>query len=186
MTTLESEAPPDEVGWRLRAELQRDARLSYSELGRRVGLSPPAVIERLRRMEATGLITGYRAQVDLHKLGLPVQAIIRLSTGEGGCARFVETAKKFPEILECHRVTGGDSYVMKVAVASVGHLESLLDRLSPHGVTTTSVVLSTPVGGRVIEPLLGGNGASGGNGLNGASANGAGNGANGRARKARA
>jgi Lrp/AsnC family leucine-responsive transcriptional regulator len=152
MTTLDSERVLDDVGWRLLGELQRDARLSYSELGRRVGLSAPAVIERLRRMETLGFISGYHAQLNLGRLGLAVQAIIRLRPSERGRAGLPGALEQVPEILECHRVTGDDCYVMRVAVPSVQHLEALLDRLSPHGATTTSIVLSTPVNGRVVGP----------------------------------
>src|SRR5919109_777696 len=150
MTTFDSAL--DDVGWRLLCELQENARLSYSELGRRVGLTAPAVAERLRRMEEAGVVAGYRVDLRLDKIGLPLTAIIRLTCAEGWCARFgALVAKDFPETLECYRVAGSDSYVMKVAVASVQHLEGLIDRLNPYGETTTSLVLSTPVAHRKIE-----------------------------------
>src|SRR6266852_1986704 len=132
--------------------MQENARVSYSELGRRVGLTAPAVAERVKRMEEAGIIQGYRVDLNLEKIGVPMQAYVRLATDERMCLRFGGIARDFPEILECHRVTGGDSYIMKVAVASVRHLELLLDRLMQYGNTVTSMVLSTTVTNRVIAP----------------------------------
>lgn len=142
----------DETGWRILAELQADARLPYSELGRRVGLSAPAVIERVKRLEAAGVITGYRAEVNPAKLGLPLLAIIQIRASGEQCGRIGALVKPFPEVLECHRLTGDTSCVLKVAARSPEHLESLIDRLSPYGSTTTSLVLSTPVPPRGVDP----------------------------------
>jgi Lrp/AsnC family leucine-responsive transcriptional regulator len=147
---LESELILDDVAWRLLAELQANARISFSELGRRVGLSAPAVAERVRRMEEAGIIAGYHVELNLEKLGFPLQAIIRVATDERQCQAFGPLARDIPEVLECHRVTGGDSYICKVAVGSVRHLEQLLDRLMAYGQTVTSVVLSSPVTHRVV------------------------------------
>ena len=147
----------DDVGWQMLRELQIDARISFSELGRRVGLSSPAVAERVRRMEEAGIITGYRACVDPAAVGLPILAIIRLSANDcGWTSERMRTAyeAEFPELLECHRVTGQDSMVMKVAVRSMAHLEELLDRLTTYGTSTTSMVLSSPVEGRVISRAM--------------------------------
>jgi Lrp/AsnC family transcriptional regulator, leucine-responsive regulatory protein len=141
----------DDVGWRILHELQRNARLSFAELGRRAGLSVPAVAERVRKMEEAGIITGYRAQVDLGKVGLPIRAIIRMSVVGDVFSRITAAVKGMPEVLECHRGTGGDSFTMKVAVASVEHLESLIDRLTPFGTPSTSIVLSSPVARRDVE-----------------------------------
>jgi len=141
----------DDVGWRILAALQDNGRLSFAELGRRVNLSLPAVAERVRRMEEAGVITGYHAAVDMGKLGLPIGAFIRVSTSKEGCARVTALAAERPEIRECHRVTGTDSYIMKVAVASMAHLEELIDRLMPLGPFATSIVLSSPVVKRVVD-----------------------------------
>ncbi len=134
------------------AELQQNARLSYSELGRRVGLTPPAVAERIHRMEEAGIIEGYRAVVNLERIGLPLLALIRIACNEHNCQQFGALAKDIPEILECCRVTGGDSYIAKVAVTSVQHLESLIDRLMLYGETITALVLSSPVTHRIVLP----------------------------------
>lgn len=141
----------DAKGWALLRELQLDARLSFAELGRRVGLSTPAVAERVRNLEAAGVLTGYRAEVDPRKVGLPILAIVRLNVVGDVLPRVTALVRALPEVLECHRGTGGDSFTLKVAVATVGHLEALIDRLTPFGTTSTSVVLSSPVARRAIE-----------------------------------
>lgn len=148
---LEIERLLDETGWHILEALQENARLSYSELGQRVGLSSPAVAERVRRMEDAGIITGYRAEVNTAKIGYPIIAIIRISTLPGErCTRFNAEAQEIPEVLECYRVTGSDSLIMKVMASSIEHLESLIDRLSEHGQLTTSIVLSAPVTRRIV------------------------------------
>ena len=148
---LENERLLDETGWHILEALQENARLSFSELGQRVGLSSPAVAERVRRMEDAGIITGYRAEVNTSKIGYPITAIIRINNSPGQrCTRLTASAQEIPEVLECYRVTGSDSLVMKVMASSVEHLESLIDRLSEHGQLTTSIVLSTVVGRRIV------------------------------------
>ena len=148
---LENERLLDETGWHILEALQENARLSYSELGQRVGLSSPAVAERVRRMEDAGIITGYRAEVNTAKIGYPITAIIRISNSPGErCTRINASAQEIPEVLECHRVTGSDSLIMKIMASSVEHLESLIDKLSEHGQLTTSIVLSTVVGRRIV------------------------------------
>ena len=144
----------DAKGWALLRELQLDARLSFSELGRRVGLSTPAVAERVRNLQSAGVIVGYRAEVDPRKLGLPILAIVRLNVMGDVLPRVIARVRGMPEVLECHRGTGGDSFTMKVAVATVVHLEALIDRLTPFGTTSTSIVLSSPVERRIIEKAV--------------------------------
>jgi Lrp/AsnC family leucine-responsive transcriptional regulator len=141
----------DEIDWKILTELQTDARTSFAELGRRVGLTTPAVIERVRKLEDARIITGYRAEIDTAKIGLPITAFIRMSIEKIDYSHIIEVVKESNEVLECHRGTGGDSFIMKVAVADVGHLQTLIDKLTPYGITTTSIVLSSPVKSRVIE-----------------------------------
>lgn len=141
----------DEIDWKLLKELQQDARMTYAAMGRRVGLTTPAVIERVHKLEDAGIITGYRADLDLSKVGLPVTAFLRMSITGVDYSHIVEVAQESDEVLECHRGTGGDSFIMKVAVESVEHLQTLIDKLTPYGITTTSIVLSSPVKKRVIE-----------------------------------
>ncbi|HVM11892.1 MAG TPA: Lrp/AsnC family transcriptional regulator [Actinomycetota bacterium] len=151
MFALEHERVLDETGWRILAELQEDGRISLSELGRRVALTPPAVAERVRRMEEAGIIKGYRAEIDRSRVGLPITVYIRWTATGNDCAALGEVAREIPEIVECHRVTGEESYVVKAAVRSVGHLEELINRLMPHGETKTSMVLSSAVEHRPVE-----------------------------------
>ena len=146
-----SEKLLDEIGWKILRELQENARVSFAELGRRVSLSIPAVTERVRRMEDEGIISGYHAKVNVEKIGLPITAFIRMNIVGDMTPRLTAFLKELPEISECHRGTGGDSFIMKVNVASVHHLERLIDRLLPFGTTTTSIVLSSPVAKRNLE-----------------------------------
>ena len=141
----------DDVGWRILAALQADARLSFSELGRRVGLSPPAAAERVRRLEDAGIITGYRAELDPEKLGFAVSAIIRVSAPEQHFARLKALAAGLVEVREAHHVTGPDSLVLKVSAISVGHLEGVIEQLGRYGTPTTAVILSSPVRGRAVQ-----------------------------------
>jgi Lrp/AsnC family leucine-responsive transcriptional regulator len=141
----------DKIDWKILKELQEDARTSFAELGRRVGLTTPAVIERVRKLEDAKVITGYRAEIDTAKVGLPITAFVRMSIVGVDYSHIIEVAEEATEVLECHRGTGNDSFIMKVAVSDVGHLQTLIDRLTPYGITTTSIVLSSPVQRRVIE-----------------------------------
>jgi Lrp/AsnC family leucine-responsive transcriptional regulator len=137
--------PLDDTGWRILDLLQDNARIPFSELGRRVGLSAPAVAERVRRMEDAGLITGYRAEVGFEKLGFPITAIIRVAAPEERCARLKALVRGLAEVLECHHVTGADAYVLKVVASSVRHLETVIEAIGRHGTPATAVVLSSPV-----------------------------------------
>ena len=142
----------DEIDWKILKELQANARVTFAELGRRVGLTTPAVIERVRKLEDAQVITGYRVEIDAAKIGLPITAFIRMSISGVDYSHIIEVAVDSKEVLECHRGTGGDSFILKVAVADVEHLQTLIDRLTPYGITTTSIVLSSPVKRRIIEP----------------------------------
>ena len=126
--------------------------MTYAELGRRVGLTLPAVAERVRRLEEAGIITGYRVELNTEKIGLPITAYIRIATNDVRSGHIDALAQSLPEVLECHRITGPDSYIMKVAVASIQHLELLIRRLLNFGQPTTSIVLSSPVTHRVLTP----------------------------------
>jgi Lrp/AsnC family leucine-responsive transcriptional regulator len=143
---VETSADIDQIDWKLIEALQTDGRASFAELGRQVSLSPPAVAERVRRLELAGVITGYRATVDPARLGLDMQAWIRIVVSGPEYELVGSRLKEVPEVVECHRVTGTDSYVVKAVVRSVAHLEDLTGRIMPHaGSTITSIVLSTPV-----------------------------------------
>ena len=140
----------DDIGWKLLDELQRNARISFAELGRRVGLSTPAALERVRRLEEAGIILGYYAELNRAKVGMPITAFIRISVVGDALKHIISIAEKLDQVIECHRVTGTDSFIMKVGVSSVENLQALFDRFSPYVATTTSIILSSPVSRRVI------------------------------------
>jgi Lrp/AsnC family transcriptional regulator, leucine-responsive regulatory protein len=145
----------DDIGWQLLAALQEDARLSFTELGRRVGLSAPAVAERVHRLEDAGVIRGYRLELGLEALGLSLTALIRLQAPEEKCPALKAFVAGLPEVLECHHVTGTDAFVLKVVASSVGHLEAVIEALGRWGTPATSIILSSPVARRsVTEPRL--------------------------------
>ena len=141
----------DGVDRALLTELQDDARLSLAELGRRVGLSPPALAERLQRLQDAGVITGHRTQVDPRAVGYSLSAYLRIRPAPRQIPKVAELAQRTPEVTECHRVTGDDCYVMKLHVRDVGHLEEVIDRFTLYGQTTTSIIQSSPVPGRGID-----------------------------------
>jgi Lrp/AsnC family transcriptional regulator, leucine-responsive regulatory protein len=145
----------DALDRKILRELQEDARISFAELGRRIGLTTPAVIERVRKLEDAKIIKGYRAEIDTAKIGLPITAFIRMSIVGVEFKQIVKIAEDSSEVLECHRGTGGDSFIFKVAVSNVEHLQNVIDKLTPFGITTTSIVLSSPVQRRIIEAILG-------------------------------
>jgi Lrp/AsnC family leucine-responsive transcriptional regulator len=141
----------DDIDWTILDELQRDGRVGFRELGRRVGLSPPAVAARVRRLEQAGVITGYRAIVDPAALGLDVLAFVRMSVAGYADAAdddVIETAERIPEIVNVYRVTGAETYLLRVRVASVRDLERVLRPLWRFGATTTGVVMSQPIADR--------------------------------------
>jgi Lrp/AsnC family transcriptional regulator, leucine-responsive regulatory protein len=146
----ETEKLLDEVGWELLRLLQEDARLTYAELGKRVWLSARGVADRIRRMEEAGIIRGYRAEVSPEAVGAQMTVIMSVSAPWEKAARFAELARRTPEVLECHYVTGDDTYFAKVVIASVSHLAALIERLEAHSEVTTSIVLSSPVSHRPI------------------------------------
>ena len=141
----------DATNRRLLDELQRDARTSLAELGRRVGLSSPAVAERMRRLEEEGVIRSYRAEVDPRRLGYTLGVIIRSRPAPRLLAEVAELARQTPEVIECHRVTGDDCYVMTAHVRDVVHLEEVIDRFAVLGSTTTAIVQSSPVPRRSVD-----------------------------------
>jgi Lrp/AsnC family leucine-responsive transcriptional regulator len=135
----------DEVNRRLLEELQPDARLTLAELGRRVGLSPPAVAERLARLEEQGAIAAYRTEVDPRALGYALSVVIRVRPAPRQLHKVAELAAATTEVVECHRITGEDCFFMKAHVRSVEHLEEVIDRFALFGQTTTSIIQSSPV-----------------------------------------
>jgi Lrp/AsnC family transcriptional regulator, leucine-responsive regulatory protein len=143
----------DEKGIKLLRALQENARASYSDLAKEVGLSVPSVTERVRKFEDAGIITGYHAQVNLSTLGLPIKAVVRF---QGTGTQMNEVAKiicNFPEVIEAHRMTGDTCFMTIISVASMAHLEQFLDRVSRYGQTQTSIIVSTPVERRFVDEI---------------------------------
>jgi len=137
--------PLDEVNRRILAVLTEDSRLSAAELGRRVGMSAPAVRDRVTRLEQAGVIRGYRVDIDPAATGLPVAAWVRIRPGPGQLPKIADLAGRTPEVSECHRISGDDCFLLKVHVANLEALEVVLDRFLLHGQTNSSIVVSTPV-----------------------------------------
>jgi Lrp/AsnC family transcriptional regulator, leucine-responsive regulatory protein len=144
----------DETSWQILTILQEDARIPFKELGQRVGLSSPAVTERVRRLEEAGIITRYRAELNLEKLGLPIAAFITIRSFGHRCDEIRSLLQESPAIESCYRVTGSDHYLVKVAVTSVSHLEQLVDRFIPFATVTTSIVLSVTVARRTLSDKI--------------------------------
>jgi len=147
----------DATDRRILEELQADGRLAIAELGRRVKLSAPAVGERVQRLERDGVITGYHAAVDPRRIGYPLAAIVRIAPATRQLEKIRELIRESPEVVECHRITGEDCFFLKLHVRSMDELEPLLDRFTPYGRTTTSLIHSSPVTARPLPiPDVGG------------------------------
>ncbi|HSW06071.1 Lrp/AsnC family transcriptional regulator [Aquabacterium sp.] len=139
----------DSYDTRILAELQADARISMAELGRRVHLSQPAVTERVRKLEAANVITGYRATVNLTALGYGIRAVVRVARAE--YARVVKLIQQTPEVINAFNVTGEDSWILEIAVIDVAHLDAVVTRFCLLAETSTSIILNTP---REHQPML--------------------------------
>lgn len=142
-TSLSKELDP--VNIRVLEELQRDPRLTMSELGRRIGMSSPAITERVRHLEEVGVIRGYRLEMNPAALGLPITAYIRIRPSPGQLTKIAELAQQIPEVAECHRITGEDCFILKVHIPAIDQLDRLLDCFLLYGSTTTSIIQSSPV-----------------------------------------
>jgi len=125
--------------------LQADPRMAVAELGRRIGMSSPAVRERIQRLEEAGVIRGYRLELDPKAIGLPVTAIVRVRPMPGQLQRVAELARETANVTECHRVTGEDCFVLKIHLDAIDSLDGMLDRFLACATTTTSIVQSSPV-----------------------------------------
>jgi Lrp/AsnC family leucine-responsive transcriptional regulator len=125
--------------------LQSDPRMSISELSRRVGLSAPAVKERVARLEEAGIIAGYRLDLNPKALGFPVTAFVRIRPMPGQLPKIIALAQAMPEVSECHRITGEDCFILKVHLDALENLDVVLDRFLAFGQTTTSIIQSSPV-----------------------------------------
>jgi Lrp/AsnC family transcriptional regulator, leucine-responsive regulatory protein len=135
----------DQTNLRLLRELHANPRITMSALGRRVGMSAPAVTERVQRLERAGVILGYRLEVDPAALGLPVTAFVRIRPAPGQLPKIAELAQQMGQVSECYRITGEDCFLVKVHAATVPRIEELLDQFLSYGQTVSSIVVSTPV-----------------------------------------
>jgi Lrp/AsnC family leucine-responsive transcriptional regulator len=133
--------------------LQENARASFAEIGRKVGLSAPAVAERIQKLEAAKVIRGYHVDINPDKMGYCIQAMIAFESKNGATPGFAAFVTKVPEVIECHRVTGTYCFIMKIAVENTQHLDRLISTLSPYGECTTSIILSSPVKNRILSPM---------------------------------
>lgn len=150
---FDPKAAVDPTDWKLLHLLERDARMSFAELGRKLRLSPPAVAERMKRLEDRGVIRAYRAEIDLTALGRPLHVYLRVIVQPGDYARFRKKIEGLDAIFECHHVTGTESFVLRAAIESVPALEELIQQLTAYGPTTTSVILSTMLDRRHFVPV---------------------------------
>ena len=148
-----SEADPtslDDTDWAILETLQEDGRISVAALARAVNLSPTATTERLHRLQSAGVILGFHAVVDPAALGLSLVAFIRMRPFRGTGKAFRKAIDAMPEVLECHHTTGEDCYLIRVAAADMGHLETITDRIAGFGDTTSSLAYSSPVTRRPV------------------------------------
>ena len=135
----------DAIDRHILRELAHDGRVSVPELGERVGLSAPAVTDRVRRLEREGVISGYQAVIDPCAFGFPMLVVVRVHSAGPRAAGIDELARNMPEVVECHRVTGSESHVMRVRVRDVNHLNDVVEQFWEFGDTITNLVTTTPV-----------------------------------------
>lgn len=141
----------DTIGRKILSELQLNARIPFAELGRRVGLSTPAAMDRVRKLEDVGIIEGYKAVINTNRLGYPILAFIGVNVPGDVINRFTTQVRRIARVIECHRVTGSHSFLLKVLATSVLELEQVIDMLTPYTETTTYLVLSTAFSAKVID-----------------------------------
>ncbi|MEM9952066.1 MAG: Lrp/AsnC family transcriptional regulator [Chloroflexota bacterium] len=143
----------DDTDWAILRELQEDARLSYAEIGRRVGLSSPAVQERVRRMEDATVIKAYRADINYEAVGLPIMSLTRLMNVQGtdNINKVKSIAQSIPQVIRCYHVMGQDEYVFQIVATSVGDLEDILHKFTDYGHLVSAIVINTPVDHSTID-----------------------------------
>lgn len=141
----------DDIDWKILERLQGNGRMTYTELARHVHLSVPAVTERVRRLEEDGVIEGYAARVNPIKAGYLVGAMLAMTVPQPAKAKFLKLLGSIPEVLECHHITGADSYIFRVVAASMTDLERLIEKINIYGETRTSIVMSIPIPARALE-----------------------------------
>lgn len=144
----------DEVDWQILSILQMEARISFKELGQRIGLTGTAIAERVRKLEDEGIIEGYSIKLNREKIGLLVTAFFKLRVNVEHCQKLREMAIDLPEIIEAHRVVGNEFYILKVVLPSMQHLEAMMEKFFQLGSVEVSIVLSAPVTDKRIQKQL--------------------------------
>ena len=144
--------PLDSLNWKILEALQQNARMSFSEIGRKIGLTSPAVAERVKKMEDKGIIKGYKVQVSYNKTGHQLKAIITLKVFMGRLKPFLEKVGEFREVINCYRITGNENIILEVVLYDQAHLEVFIDKLITYGETRTHIVLSNVVEQAPIKP----------------------------------
>ncbi|MCB7481391.1 Lrp/AsnC family transcriptional regulator [Christiangramia sediminis] len=145
----------DKLNWAILEELQKNARASFSEIGRKVGLTSPAVAERVKKMEDSGVISSYKVNLSHQKTGYQLRAVITLRAFTGRLKAFLETVKSFKEVINCYRITGNENIIMEVVLHDQVHLEKLIDRLITYGETRTHIILSNVIEDAPIKQRMG-------------------------------
>ncbi len=144
----------DKINWKILDLLQKNARQPNTQIGRSVGISSPAVSERIKKMEDSGIIQGYVTMVSPYEAGYQLKAIITLRAFMGKLRPFLEIVKTYDEVLNCYRITGNENIVMEVVLKNQKHLESFIDQLIIYGETKTQIVLSHVVKNNALKPLI--------------------------------
>ena len=143
----------DSLNWKILKCLQQNARQSNAEIGRSVGVSSPAVSERIKKMEDAGIIQGYNTSVSPYEVGYQLKAIITLRAFMGMLKPFLEKVKTYPEVINCYRITGNENFVMEVVLKNQKHLETIIDQLIVYGETKTQIVLSHVIKNGDVKPV---------------------------------
>ena len=157
MSLQNAEKLLDRTGWHILRMLQENARMTYAQIGKQVGLTAPGVADRIRRMEEAGILTGYRASIDLKLVGLGITAYLRIKASSRPRDALVCCLQDSAEVLEAHNVTGTDDFLIKIAVRDVDHLSEVIVRISEQpGVeeTVTYIVMHTPVAHRSVDDSM--------------------------------
>ncbi|GGW65853.1 Lrp/AsnC family leucine-responsive transcriptional regulator [Winogradskyella epiphytica] len=143
----------DSLNWKILKCLQENARMSNAEIGRRVGITSPAVSERIKRMEDAEIIQGYTTFVSPFEAGYQLKALITLRAFMGMLKPFLEKVKTYDEVVNCYRITGNENIVMEVVLKNQKHLETFIDQLISYGETKTQIVLSHVIKYKEIKPI---------------------------------
>jgi Lrp/AsnC family transcriptional regulator, leucine-responsive regulatory protein len=141
----------DEIDWQILSILQVEARISFKELGQRIGLTGTAIAERVRKLEDEGIIEGYSVKLNREKIGLPVTAFFKLRVNAESCTQMRELAIALPEVIEAHRVVGNEHYILQVVLPSMQSLEAIMEKFLPLGSVDISIILSTLVANKGMK-----------------------------------